>query len=95
MENPSGPALIENQTMRVETPENVEIEYPIAGPGSRFMALLVDFVLIAVVLLGVPLIVALGIRFFGLEDVLDPFLLMAAWTLFSPAASFSAACSGL
>ena len=32
--------------IRIETPENISIEYELAGPGSRMTAYLVDFILL-------------------------------------------------
>lgn len=43
-------------TLRVETPENVAIEFPLAGLGSRFAALLVDGTCITAALLAVWLV---------------------------------------
>ena len=48
------------ETLRIATPEGVSLELPLAGLGSRFVALLVDFVLqgLAFTLLIVVLVVA-------------------------------------
>ncbi len=49
--------------MAVETPEHVAIEYPLAGLGSRFAALLVDGV-IAGVLLAAGFLLGIGVLYF-------------------------------
>lgn len=49
--------LVRDRVLDVETPENVRIEYPLAGLGTRFTALLIDAVLIGLLLVAVPLIV--------------------------------------
>lgn len=36
--------------VRIETPENVELEFELAGPGTRMVAYLIDFILLTVVL---------------------------------------------
>jgi uncharacterized membrane protein SpoIIM required for sporulation/uncharacterized RDD family membrane protein YckC len=51
--------LVRDRVLGVETPESVRIEYPLAGLGSRFAALLVDAVLAALLMLLVPLLVLL------------------------------------
>jgi uncharacterized RDD family membrane protein YckC len=45
-----------DSSFRVNTPENVSLEYPLAGIGSRFLAALVDYILIACLLLIVNLV---------------------------------------
>jgi uncharacterized RDD family membrane protein YckC len=45
-----------DSSFRVNTPENVSLEYPLAGIGSRFLAALVDYILIACLLLVVNLV---------------------------------------
>ncbi len=50
-----------NADLVVPTPERVTFQYPVAGPGSRFLAQLIDVVILTVVLLGVAvLILVLG-----------------------------------
>lgn len=39
--------------IQIETPEHVVFEYELAGPGSRVLAALIDYLLIALVLLGI------------------------------------------
>ena len=58
VEERQGDALL-HQIMGVETPENVRIEYPLAGMGSRFAALLVDAAIILLAAIFVPLAGAL------------------------------------
>ena len=45
---------------RVGTPEQIGVEYPVAGIGSRFLAALVDFVVLIVLLLVIGTIGSLG-----------------------------------
>jgi uncharacterized RDD family membrane protein YckC len=40
--------MLEEQTYTIETPEHVEIVYTVAGPGSRLLAFLLDFVVMLV-----------------------------------------------
>ena len=50
-----------NDTLRIDTPENVTFDYNVAGIGSRFLAALVDTVLIVLlqaILIGTVLLVA-------------------------------------
>lgn len=49
-------APLAGDTLRVETPEAVAIEYPLAGLGSRFTALLIDFLWLLVLCVVLPLI---------------------------------------
>ncbi len=48
MEEPKPPGDI----VQIETPEHVVFEYELAGPGSRVLATVIDFMLIGLVLLG-------------------------------------------
>jgi uncharacterized RDD family membrane protein YckC len=54
------------QKLTIDTPEQISLEYEIAGPGSRFMALFVDLVIqvIAAILLIIVLLIA-GFSFVG------------------------------
>lgn len=45
-------------TLAVDTPEHVTIEYPLAGLGSRFAALLLDSIFVVLLLVAVPLLLA-------------------------------------
>jgi len=40
--------MLEEQTYTIETPEHVEIVYTVAGPGSRLLAFLLDFIVMLV-----------------------------------------------
>lgn len=40
--------MLEEQTFTIETPEHVEIVYTVAGPGSRLLAFLLDFLVMLV-----------------------------------------------
>jgi uncharacterized RDD family membrane protein YckC len=46
--------------LSIDTPELVAIEFPLAGLGSRFLALLVDYFLQALIVLGIVLLLALS-----------------------------------
>lgn len=50
------PVMIDDAHFRLETPENVELEFEPAGPGSRFCAICIDWALMAAVGLVVVLI---------------------------------------
>jgi uncharacterized RDD family membrane protein YckC len=50
-----------SDTLRIETPENVSFAYPVAGLGSRFMAAIVDTLLIALLQILVDLLLGLTI----------------------------------
>lgn len=45
-----------NQKLSIETPEQINLEYELAGPGSRFMALFVDLMIQAIAILIVVLV---------------------------------------
>ncbi len=52
-------------TLRIDTPENVTFDYAVAGIGSRFLAALVDTVLIVllqVIVIGTLILIALGLK---------------------------------
>ncbi len=53
---PPSPDPLQDRTMVVETPELVPITYPLAGPGSRFAAFLLDLLLVVVFVYLVPLL---------------------------------------
>ncbi len=68
---PEGPrstplTLLEDQTYTIETPEHVRIVYRVAGPGSRLMAALVDFLIMIV-----PSLLALLIVIFALVAAVE------------------------
>lgn len=43
--------MLPNQKLTIDTPEQISLEYEVAGPGSRFMALFVDLMLQALAFL--------------------------------------------
>ncbi|MEZ6057993.1 MAG: RDD family protein [Planctomycetaceae bacterium] len=50
------------QTVQFETPENVQVGYRVAGPGSRFLAWLIDTILVIVVsLLLILVLIVVGL----------------------------------
>src|SRR5574341_1910559 len=80
---------LQDRTMEVETPEHVSIEYPLAGLGSRFTALLADGLIIAILLFAVPLLLLilallLKISFSGLaaEGVIVPVIVLYFFVVF-------------
>jgi uncharacterized RDD family membrane protein YckC len=48
-----------NADLVVSTPERVAFQYPVAGPGSRFLAQLIDQLILTVILLGVIIVIFL------------------------------------
>lgn len=46
-----------NEDLVVPTPERVTFQYPVAGPGSRFLAQLIDQVILTVILIAVDLVI--------------------------------------
>jgi uncharacterized RDD family membrane protein YckC len=50
-----------NETLRIDTPENVSFAYPVAGLGSRFMAAIVDTLLIVLLQFLVDLLLRLTV----------------------------------
>ncbi len=77
-----------HQTMRVETPEHVAIEYPLAGLGSRFAALCADGLVLCVLLLGVPLVVALLLAAFDASSFFGDGLLLGLFVVYAFAVSW-------
>jgi uncharacterized RDD family membrane protein YckC len=50
----------------LETPENVEVDFELAGPGSRFCAMMIDsLMMVLIVLLIAGLLLALNVTFLG------------------------------
>jgi uncharacterized RDD family membrane protein YckC len=49
-----------SQKLTIDTPEQISIEYEIAGPGSRFMALFVDLMIQALVAIALLIIFAIA-----------------------------------
>src|SRR6266481_4050924 len=70
--NPSDPAAYDpaaGEKLIIETPEQTSIEFPLAGIGSRFLAILIDSLIQGAVLLALGLIFAgviFGLGFNGL-----------------------------
>jgi len=59
----------DSDQLSIETPELVDIEMPLAGIGSRFIALLVDYLiwgagLLALIFIGIIVLPAFGIKDF-------------------------------
>jgi uncharacterized RDD family membrane protein YckC len=48
------------QKLSIETPEQINLEYELAGPGSRFMALFVDLIIQLIAILVLVLVMALA-----------------------------------
>ncbi|MCU0623247.1 MAG: stage II sporulation protein M [Gemmatimonadaceae bacterium] len=71
------PAAVLNETIDVETPELVVLSYQVAGVGSRMAAALVDYLLVAVLLIVVNI---MAVAFFGPNGRLIP-TSGAAWAL--------------
>ncbi len=51
-----GPAASSDERMAVRTPEHVELNFLLAGPGNRFLALLVDLAIQWLLVLGIVLV---------------------------------------
>lgn len=59
--------------VRFETPEDVELSFDLAGPGSRAAAALVDYLIIGVVVLALlALLAGAGAIAFSVRDLFDP-----------------------
>jgi uncharacterized RDD family membrane protein YckC len=56
---------LSDETLDIQTPENVAFGYQVSGIGSRFLATLIDTILIAVLQVIVLLVTALLLRAFG------------------------------
>jgi hypothetical protein len=46
-----------NADLVVSTPERVAFQYPVAGPGSRFLAQLIDQLILTIILVAVIIVV--------------------------------------
>jgi uncharacterized RDD family membrane protein YckC len=55
-----------SQKLTIDTPEQISLEYEIAGPGSRFMALFVD--LMIQVIVGIVLLIVLAMAGFSIGN---------------------------
>lgn len=76
-----------DNTFALETPEQIEFEYEVAGIGSRFMAALVDHLILAIIQFGFYLAVAFIDGLFGggalfYENLLIALLLFISFLLF-------------
>ncbi|MBN1440896.1 MAG: RDD family protein [Anaerolineales bacterium] len=60
-----------DSALQVNTPENVALEYPLAGIGSRFLASLADHLLLAGILLVVNTVVAFAVFLAFRESAVD------------------------
>ena len=74
---------LRDPTMRVVTPEHVSIEYPLAGLGSRFAALLVDALILLALLIALPLVAALALRVTGALALIPTGLSIGVWILYT------------
>lgn len=63
--------LLQDRTMEVETPEHVSIEYPLAGLGSRFAALLADLLIVGVLITFFLILFYVLILFVGSSEFLS------------------------
>lgn len=60
---------LNNDLHTITTPENIELDYPIAGIGSRFLALLIDSVIQGLALIGFYyLLPFIGVKRFDLDE---------------------------
>jgi uncharacterized membrane protein SpoIIM required for sporulation/uncharacterized RDD family membrane protein YckC len=81
--DPAHADLTRDRVLRIETPEHVSVEFPLAGPGSRFGALLLDAFLMALTALALLLGLALARKL----DLVSPQFALGL-TLFALAALF-------
>lgn len=84
---PAGDDLVVDRRMTVETPEHVVVEYPLAGPGSRYAALLLDLLVAGAVLAaGAAFLLLLwwvAGRVPGLHETVPGGLVAAVWILWT------------
>ncbi len=77
------PDVLQDRTMEVETPEHVSIEYPLAGLGSRFAALLADFTIILLLLIGGMILAGFAANALSLSPgTVMAFLVLYSFVLF-------------
>lgn len=69
---------------RVETPEQVSLEFAVAGIGSRFLAIAID----TLIQLAVALVVAVTLAIFGLTGLLRNWRLASLWVIAGSIAFF-------
>ena len=77
---PAATDALVDQTLRIDTPEHVTIDYPLAGLGSRFAALVVDGVYVVVLGIFLPVLLRLIAEAIelGISDALAQ-ALMGLW----------------
>ena len=66
--------MLEEQTFTIETPEHVEIVYTVAGPGSRLLAFLLDFLVMlvpAILLLLLLVVIASALDAEALQKIVE------------------------
>lgn len=63
------------ETLNIHTPENVAFGYQVAGIGSRFLATLIDTLLIIILQVAVVITYAVMMKLFGI----DPYGSLSAW----------------
>jgi uncharacterized RDD family membrane protein YckC len=74
----------QDQFLNIDTPENVIFDYEVAGIGSRFLAAMVDSILIAIGMVIVNFTGLLLMTFLGLgEESVGPSIILAILGLFS------------
>ena len=70
--------MSQDRFLNIDTPENVIFDYEVAGIGSRFLAAMVDSILIVIAMLGSYIIGALLISVLGLSvDSIAPGIIIA------------------
>ncbi len=66
----------------IDTPENIEFAYAVAGIGSRFLAAIVDSLLLVLLQLALVFIVFAGLNVLGEDDALSS-VFLAGWAILS------------
>jgi uncharacterized RDD family membrane protein YckC len=69
---------LSDETLDIQTPENIVFDYQIAGIGSRFLATLLDTILVGLLQLVVILVLVLIIKAYDGSIFADP---LSAWVL--------------
>ena len=52
--------MTSQQKLSIDTPEQITLEYELAGPGSRFMALFVDLMIQVLAILVIVVVIAIA-----------------------------------
>ena len=60
-----------NQAIQFETPENVRVSYRVAGQGTRFVAWIVDSILVWVAAIVIFIFVLIAVDSAGLDTAVD------------------------